>query len=179
MRRWPEVRAGLIAVAIAVGLLDGCPIPSGPERPIMQRRVSPAVVDVVDAIDGVRQTLLRPFRPIRDLGRLRQRWRLFASASRARYRMRIEARTAPDAPWQLVFRALDDDHDALAEPIHNRHVRGAWNPHTIAGKRPGYARFARWIGAEVLALEPRFTEVRIAQERIVIGERGGSPAPAS
>lgn len=170
--RWPHARAALIALAIVVGLLDGCPIPRGAERPVMERRVPPAVVDVIDAVDRVRTTLLRPFRPLADAAKLRQRWRLFSGANRSRYRMRVEARTG-DGDWELVYRVLDDDHAFRADAIEQRHVRGAWNPHAIAGARPGYPAFARWIGGEVLAAFPRYTEVRVAQEKIAIRARGG------
>ncbi len=173
MTRWAAMRAGLISLVIVVGLLDGCPIPARSERPVMKQRMSPAMVEVVDDLDRVRRTLLRPFRRIGETARLRQRWKLFAGASRHRWRMRIEARTGPTAEWQLVYRVLDDEHDLLAGPIEYRRTRGAWNPHSTQGPRAGYPTFVRWVAGEVLAREPSFMEVRVVHERIEIGPRGG------
>lgn len=171
--RWAAIRAGLIALAIVVGLLDGLPIPAAHERPVMKRRLSPGMVDAVDEIDRVRKKLLEPFRPIGEALRVHQRWKLFAGASRKRWRMRIEARTGPTAEWQLVYRVLDDEHDFLAGPLEYRRMRGAWNPHSTLGPRGGYRPFATWVGQRVLDAYPAYTDVRIHHERILIGPRGG------
>ncbi len=171
--RWPAIRAGLIALAIVVGLLDGCPVPSPSERPVMEARLAPELVAAIDTLDGVRQTLLRPFRAIGDTARLRQRWKLFSGANRRRFRMQIEARTGPGAAWELLYRALDDEHAFLAGPIEYRRVRGAWNPHSRTGPRVGYPAFVRWVAGEVFERRPQYTEVRVRQQRIVIGRRGG------
>jgi hypothetical protein len=171
--RWAAIRAGLIAVAILVGLLDGLPIPAGSERPTMEKRVSPAMVKAVDAIDEVRVKMLRPFRPVAEITRVRQRWKLFAGASRKRWRMRIDARTSAGAEWELVYRVLDDEHAFMADALEYRRVRGAWNPHSVRGPRGGYQSFVTWVGRRVLAAHPQYTEVRVQQERILIGPRGG------
>jgi hypothetical protein len=169
-----EVRAGLIGLAIALGLLDGCPIPNASERPAMERRVGPRTVAAVDALDGVRQVLLRPFRPLAELAGLRQRWKLFAGASRLRFRMSVEARTSltTDA-WQLIYRPLDDEHDRFAGPIEYRRVRGAWNPSTSRGPRSGYAAFVTWIAGAIFDRDPAVVEVRVRMEKIEIGLHGG------
>lgn len=171
--RWAAIRAGLIALAIVVGLLDGLPIPAPSERPTMEKRLSPGMVRAVDAIDDVRSKLLVPFRPIGEVTRVRQRWKLFAGAARKRYRMRIEARTGPSAEWQLVYRVLDDEHDFMADPIEYRRVRGAWNPHSKLGPRSGFGSFVTWVSRRVLDAYPAYTEVRVQFERILIGPHGG------
>lgn len=172
-RYWREIRAGLVALVIAVGLLDGCPIPSAGERPVMKRRLTPGMVEAVDALDEVRRELLRPFRRVGELAGLRQRWKLFSGASRNRFRMHIEARR-DDGDWELLFRPLDDDHDFMADEIHYRRVRGAWNPSTSYGPRGGYGPFATWIAEEIFALDPAYVEVRVRMEKVVIGPHGGS-----
>lgn len=171
--RWAAIRAGLIALAIVVGLLDGLPIPVAHERPKMEQRLTPEMVDAVDAIDRVRKQLLVPFRPIGEHLRVHQRWKLFAGASRKRWRMWIEARTGPTAAWEVVYRVLDDEHAFMADPLEYRRVRGAWNPHSTLGPRGGYRPFATWMGQRVLDAFPAYTEVRFQQERIYIGPRGG------
>jgi hypothetical protein len=171
--RWAAIRAGLIAVAIFLGLVDGLPIPAGHERPKMEQRLTPGLVKAVDAIGEVRVEILEPFRPLTELTYVRQRWKLFAGASRKRWRMRIDARTGPAAEWELVYRVLDDDHDFMASTLEYRRVRGAWNPHSSRGPRGGYHSFCQWVGRRVLAAFPAYTEVRVQHERIRIGPRGG------
>jgi len=173
-RWWPPLRAGLIALVIAVGLLDGCPMPSGSEeQKYLREYVGPGAVRAVDATDRVRKTLLRPFRFIGSLGNLRQRWKLFAGAPRKRYRMWIEARTAPTASWELLYRPQDDEHEYLGDELAYRRVRGAWNPRGSGGPRGAYASFATWVAKAIFAREARFREVRVQMERIEIDEGGG------
>ena len=50
-RRWPEVRAGLIALAIALGLVDGCPLPA-PEH------VLPWQAPIVDVVRPIQHAIL-------------------------------------------------------------------------------------------------------------------------
>lgn len=173
MGAWPHVRAALIALAIALGLADGCPSPrNGAERKIADQRLGKDVAAAVARVEGARAWALRPVAPAAELFGLRQRWKLFAGASRKRYRMAIEVRAAGE-PWRLVFRPHDDEHDLLAAQIAYRRVRGAWNPHTTYGARGGYGPFAAWIADEIFARDPRAAAVRVQMERIVIGRHGG------
>jgi hypothetical protein len=163
----------LIALAMVVGLLDGLPIPAGAERQVMEKRLSPGMVAMVDRIDRIRQKLLTPFRPVGETFKLRQRWKLFSGAADRRYRMRIEVRRDDSAEWELIYRVLDDEHAFLAAPIEYRRVRGAWNPHTTSGTRGGYPAFVGWVAGRVFARMPDVAEVRVVQERIVIAPHGG------
>lgn len=173
MRFWPELRAGLITLAIALGLLDGCPSPrNGSERTLARQRMGTTLAELVASLERTRVRLLEPVRPAAELFGLRQRWKLFAGAARKRFLMSIEAR-ADGEPWRLLYRPHDPDHDFLADQIAYRRVRGAWNPHSTYGARGGYAPFARWIADEIFARDPRMTEVRVQMERIVIGGHGG------
>jgi hypothetical protein len=171
--RWAPIRAGLIALAIVVSVMEGCPVPAASERPVMERRLPHGAVKAVDEMDHVRGQLLRPFSKLFEITRVHQRWKLFAGASRKRYRMRIEARAGATAEWQLVYRVLDDDHAFMAGAIEYRRMRGAWNPHSTHGPRGGYGPFVQWVAQRVLASNPAFTEVRVQHERILIGPHGG------
>src|ERR1044071_7169766 len=93
-KRWPSLRATLIALAIVVGLVDGAPIPT---LRVMER-FSPALQDAVTALRDVQATLLAPFRPIKDTFAVSQRWSVFATTGGVRYRMWVEARDG-DGPW--------------------------------------------------------------------------------
>lgn len=173
MRWWPHVRATLIALAIALGLVDGCPGPrNGAEQRIAEQRLGPGLAGVVSRLERTRARVLRPLRPATDLFGLRQRWKLFAGAARKRYRMAIEVRDAGETTWRLVYRPHDDDHDYRAAQIGYRRLRGAWNPHSTYGARGGYAIFVRWIADRIFAEEPRADGVRVRMERIEIGAHG-------
>lgn len=171
--RWAAIRAGLIALAIFVGLLDGLPMPTPSERPTMERRLTPGMVKAVDALDEVRLEILEPLRPVSDGFHVRQRFKLFAGASRRRFRMQIEARTGPTAEWQLLYRVLDDEHDFMAPALQYRRARGMWNPHTKHGPRGGFNPFAKWVAQRVFDADPAYADVRVQYERILIGPRGG------
>lgn len=158
---WPQVRAGLIALAIVLGLLDGCPLPDRAHR-----RWWNAPVD--DVIRPVQRVVLRPFAWIRGGVRFSQRWALFAGASAHRYRLEVKGgRTS--GTWDLLYRAGDPDHRAYADELEDERVRGAWAPYDREQER--YRDYARWLSRRVLADHPEYTVVRLSFERVVI-ERG-------
>ena len=171
---WPQVRAGLIALAIVVGMLDGCPVPRGRrEHQRMVSRIGPELSEVVDGIDRARRFALEPARPVLELARLHQRWKLFAGAPAHAFRMWIEARSQPGGPWLPLYVANDDRHDFAGDQLGYRRVRGVWNPHSSEGPRAGYPAFVDWIAGQVFARRPEAVEVRVSMERVVIGDRGG------
>ena len=49
-----------------------------------------------------------PFRPLGELLRLRQRWKLFPTAQRDQYLMSVEARGAASRDWEVLYRPGDD-----------------------------------------------------------------------
>jgi hypothetical protein len=169
-RWWPSVRAALIAVAIVLGLADGFPSP----EPRVNKQMDPTWLSVVNAVDAVRKQILKPFKPFSVLVRAHQKWNLFAGASKDRYRMWIEARTGPDAPWDVLYRVYDDEHDFLADQMAYRRMRGAWAPRGSRGPRGAYPAFACWVAREVFARWPDYVEVRIQMERVKVGPRGGA-----
>src|SRR5262245_5053778 len=103
-RSWPRVRAGLIALAVIVGLVDGCPIPRVGRREMehpLERveleqwvrrlgkvgiRTTPealagAVLSTSRRLARVQSLLLTPFEPVREVAQLRQRWKLLPVAN--------------------------------------------------------------------------------------------------
>lgn len=172
MRTWRHLRAGLIGLAIVLGVADGCPLPrNASERRIADQRLGEPLAAATFRLEGARRWLLRPVQPAAALFGLRQRWKLFAGAARRRYRMSIEVRAGAE-PWRLIYRPHDDEHDWLADAIAYRRVRGAWNPHSTYGARGGYQPFASWIADEIFARDPRATAVRVQMEKILIGHHG-------
>ncbi|MBX3156526.1 MAG: hypothetical protein KF773_11040 [Deltaproteobacteria bacterium] len=156
--RWPAARASLIALAIAFGLLDGCPLPEGAGSAERARRW------LLQPVDGVKRDL-----------ELTQRWTLFRKASTRRFRMVVDGLDRRGA-WQLLYRAGDDEHDAYGDMLAYRRMRGTYNPRGQL-ERGQYRRFARWMAQRVLADHPELVVARVRMERIEI--RDGTYTPTN
>ncbi|MFN0250714.1 MAG: hypothetical protein ACKV2T_27790 [Kofleriaceae bacterium] len=177
-RRWPAIRAALIAFAILVGTIDGCPLPPEPHVTAAQR-------PFVDVLRPVQQKALAPFTWITRGLRFSQRWALMQVGPRERLRFTVEGRTsvasanahvAPTNPsessahaprtWVVLYRANDPDHDTFADVLETHHVWGVWNP----TDRPmgQYPAFVRWFTAHVLAERPDLAAVRTKYEKVIL-----------
>ncbi|MBA3463620.1 MAG: hypothetical protein H0T46_26925 [Deltaproteobacteria bacterium] len=156
-KRWPRIRAGAIALAIVVGLIEGCPLPEpGYEAPWQQ--------PIVDVVRRVQRVVLRPFMWIQRTLVVTQRWALFQVAARERYRLELQGRRGGD--WELMFRAGDPDHAAYAGLLLDERVRGAWNP---TDRTPlQFGPFAQWFLGHVLAEDAELSAARIRFERVVL-----------
>jgi hypothetical protein len=162
-RRWPIARAVLIALAILIGLLDGCPLPPSRRTPTWAR-------GAVAELASWRRSLLEPVAWIgRDLD-IQQRWALFRGASRRRFRLYVEGQTTT-GEWVVLFRAGDPTHDAYADILQYRRVRGTFAPsgQSIRGQYPS---FALWMINRVLADHPEFVAGRTRMERLEITPDG-------
>ena len=168
---WPHVRAGLVALAILVGLIDGCPIPSS-------KRVPEGWADGVKSWSRARRIVMTPFKPLGELLRLRQTWKLFPTAKIDQHRMWVEARkSGTKDSWELLYRPHDPDHALWADRIEYRRLRGVWNPGT-KGTRTGYGPFVEWLGGEIFEHREDVDRVRVRMEKITIdpGEGGFIPS---
>ena len=156
-KRWPHARAGLIALAIAIGLVDGCPLPP-------PAYVAPWQEPIVDAVRPIQEAVMRPFAWIGRALQITQRWALFQAAARDRYRLEVRGRTGTRV--DVMFRAGDAAHAAYDELLLDERIRGAWNP----TDRPPlqYAAFAQWFLGRVLADHPALDAAELTFERIVI-----------
>lgn len=154
----------VIALVLAIGLVDGCPIPSN-------KRTIPALLPAVKEMRVLRTQVLAPLRPVRDGFRLHQLWKLFPTASLNQYRMWVEGRAGRDGAWQILYRPLDPEHTFKRDEIEYRRLRGAWNPGRSA--RRGYASFVKWVAGEVFNARPDFDEVRVRMEKIRVNPREG------
>ncbi len=156
-RRWPTIRAGLIAFAIFLGLVDGCPLP--PDRYVTWQR------PIVDVVRPAQQKVLAPFKWVTKGVRFTQRWALMQAAARERFRFTVEGRTA-DGTWTVIYRANDPDRAAFADLLETHHVWGVWNPtDQMMGQ---YNAFVKWFTAHVLAERADLTAVRTKQEKVII-----------
>src|SRR5215510_4616306 len=89
---WPKVRAALIAFAIVLGLIDGCPLPEPEHTPEWER--------------GFVEPLREAQSPVTRLDRVfrvSQQWSVYQAPRATRYRMWIEVLGA-DGVWQLTYR---------------------------------------------------------------------------
>ncbi|MBX3158471.1 MAG: hypothetical protein KF773_21055 [Deltaproteobacteria bacterium] len=156
--RWRDVRAGLIAVAIVLALVDGLPIPPLGEADPWQR-------PIVEAVQPLQRGFLRPFAWItRDL-RFTQRWALFQSASPSRFRMAVDGRDHAGA-WRALYRAGDPSASEDAELLEYRRIRGAWNP--TVRTMGQYPAFVDWLAARLLATHPDLVAIRVRMERVAL-----------
>ena len=152
----------MIALAITVGLVDGCPLPPSEYAASWQR-------PIVDVVRPVQRALMTPFRWITRVFVVTQRWGLFQVAPRDRYRLDVEGRRGES--WELVFRAGDPDHDAYAGLLLDERVRGAWNPTDRAA--PQFGPFSDWFLGTVLADHPEYAAARLQLERVVLAPEDG------
>lgn len=155
--RWRDLRAGLIAFAIVLALVEGCPIPPPHETLPWQQ-------GYVSLIRPVQRAVMKPFAWIPKRLRFTQRFALFQAAEPDRFRLEIVARTATGAE-RIVFRAGDDDGEYARELVQRR-VRGTWNPTDRPTSQWG--SFAEWFANRVFTDHPdvlvvtfRFARIRI------------------
>lgn len=163
-RHWPAIRAGLIALVIVVGMVDGCPIPTN-------KRTKPALLPTVKQLRKLRTAAMGPFMPVRQAFRLHQQWKLFPTASLKQHRLWVEGRPGRDAQWEILYRPLDPSATFMEDEVEYRRMRGAWNPGRSA--RRGYAGFVKWVGTQVFAARPDINEVRVRLENIRVKPREG------
>ena len=158
MRRWPEIRAGLIAIAIGFGLIDGCPLPPPADTPAWER-------GFVEPVRAAQRIALSPMAWVRSVVRVSQRWALYQAPGGQRFRMVIEGEDAGGA-WHVLFRAGDPDHDEDADVINCARVNGSW--HASDHPADQYAAFTGWITARVLERHPELIAARVRIEKIQI-----------
>ena len=162
VRRWRDIRAGLIACAIFLGLVEGCPIPPPHETLPWQRGYT-------SIIRPVQRTILTPFAWLPRELRFTQRFALFQAAEADRFRLEIRARTASGIE-RVVFRAGDDDGEDAAL-LAQRRVRGVWNP--TSRPTAQWPAFATWFAERVFAAHADVTVVTFAFARLRIAD--GTP----
>lgn len=165
-RAWPAIRAFLITLSLAVGLVAGLPVPMSEGA----ARRHPSLARFAAGVAEIQGRVLAPFQVINQPFGIGQRWKLFSGVTSARHRMWLEARR-DDGDFELLYRSHDPEHTFLQRQIEQRRVRGAWNPKkdSVGG---GYSAFARWISKKILAQRPEFSVVRLRMEQVEILPRG-------
>lgn len=166
MRQWPQIRAGLIALAICFGLVEGCPLPPPDRTPAWRR-------PFVEPIRRAQEVALTPVAWIGPKLRISQRWALYQAPSMHRFRLWVEGQDARGR-WHVVFRASDAEHAEDAELIDYTRPRGAWDP---TSKPPGqYPLFASWMTNRVLERHPELVAARVSLEPVTLTTSGFTPS---
>jgi hypothetical protein len=160
--RWPEIRAGLLALVIFFGLVEGCPLPTPGKTPAWQK-------GYVEPIRSAQRVVLTPVRWITPTFRVSQRWALYQAPQLDKYRLWIE-RQDVQGRWHLLFRAGDDAHQEDAQLIDYSRPRGTWDPTSSVPNQ--YAAFARWMTLRVLDRYPEAVASRVRLEKVRITDDG-------
>lgn len=166
------MRAALIALVMAVGLLDGLAIPEGAGK----ERLSPRSRHAAELASRVRGTLLWPFRSVRQALVYNQRWSLFGGAKEERHRLWIEGRRGRKK-WEILYRPHDPEHAWFANGVEYRRVRAAWNVGR-KGRRASYDAFVAWIAERALSERADLSAVRVRLEEGDILPHGGGFQPS-
>jgi hypothetical protein len=164
--RWAHARAALIAIAIALGLVEGCPLPPPDKTPAWER-------GFVEPIRTAQQVVLRPVAWIGRRLRISQQWALYQAPAVDKFRLWIDGRDAAGR-WHLVYRASDPEHAEDEELIDYTRPRGVWDP--VGGTPPmQYPLFARWMTQRVLDRHPEYVAARVQLERVTLTRDGLEP----
>jgi hypothetical protein len=158
--KWPEIRAGLILLAIFFALVDGCPLPEKTSH------------GFIEPIRDAQQLVLTPMSWVRPTLRIAQRWALYQAPTSNGFRLWVEGQDR-NAQWHVLFRAGDDEHQDDARVIDSSRPRGAWNATDVPPYQ--YGTFAKWIAVRVLARHPDFILARIRFEQVRTGPDGMEP----
>ena len=162
---WPEVRAGLIALAILFGLIDGCPLPPKHKTPEWER-------GFVEPLREAQRAVMKPMAWVRPRLRVAQRWALYQSPSTERYRLWIEGQDI-QGRWQILYRASDAEHADDVGFVDASRVRGAYDPTDVP---PGqYQLFASYVTQRVLDRHAELVAARVRLEKVRITEDGFEP----
>lgn len=158
--RWPEIRAGLIALAIFFGLVDGCPTPA---REITPDWLKPSI----ESVRRAQKVVLTPVAWVRWRLQITQRWSLYQAPRVERYRLWVEGQ---DRSWRILYRASDAEHTDDATLLDSPRVRGAYDPTDIIPVQA--VLFARWYTRRVLDRHPELAAARVRLEKVRLTKHG-------
>jgi hypothetical protein len=193
---WAYVRAALLTLVLCSQCISALPSRalnterlSRPEGQralrVLEKVLRPLGAPARETIEGLlitgseravaaRAALLSPLSAVFQSVAIHQQWRLFLSAHKQVFRLRIDTRAA-DADWTLVYRANQEDTLGLAPLLDYRRLRGIYNP-TMQRVHREYPGFSRFIARRILDQHPELAAVRVSLEHIDIGGRHEPPS---
>jgi hypothetical protein len=165
VRRWPQIRAGAIGLAIAFGMIDGCPLPEPNDTPAWER-------GFVEPIRSVQRIAEWPVAWIKPTLRVGQQWAVYQAPGANCYRLWIEGAEEGRA-WRILYRGADPDHTEDADVLESSRVWGAWEP---TDALPGqYKEIGNWILGRALARHPELRVTRMRLEKCALALGGFEP----
>jgi hypothetical protein len=135
--------------------------------------IEDALIKSSERVAAARAALLSPLSTIFQSVAMHQQWRLFLSAHKQVFRLRIDTR-AVDRDWTLVYRANQEDTLGLAPLLDYRRLRGIYNP-TMQRVHREYPGFSQFIARRILHQHPELAAVRVSLEHLDIGGRHEPP----
>lgn len=107
-----------------------------------------------------KKAFLKPFRPVLRATGTGQAWGLFTYPVTHPNRLHISWRPSDDAPWILLYRALDPEYDWHEATFRYRRIRGVYDDNA-SKVRASYTNFCEWVARDVFAEIPEAQQIRV------------------
>lgn len=196
IRRWPTIRAVLVAYHVVAVFVLSFPSPgsvmqrSSWKNPTVQNEfrlwserlrgvgLSLTQAELEDHLWNLAQRYLEvrrvtdaPFHPYAQYAGARQSWRMFVAPQRYPVRVEVSVREG-NGPWRLVYQSRSDQHTWLAEKLNRYRLRRAMFQTAWERERGAYLTFCDWLADQAARDFPEATELMVRQLRY------RTPAPA-
>lgn len=189
IKRWPAIRAVLVAYHVLALLVLSFPSPpsgmkrSAWENPTVQNEfklwaerlsglgwemstaeLDAKLWDLSQSYVGAREKAIAPFVPYGEYAGARQSWRMFVAPQRFPVRLEVMVREGRGA-WKKVYESRSEEHAWLAGLFEKYRLRRV--VFATSWDRDGrhYKMLCDWIAAQVARDFPAATEVQIRQLR--------------
>ena len=187
---WPQVRAGLIAIVLAVSGLLAAPLPTPVTEKDFTTPVSSQEIDLWhdlsqqvgltwtrDEFIGVimvmsngigesHRAFKRPVSNVLSITQTGQGWALFAVPDAYPHTLIVEGQVTKGGKWRTLYRRWDPDYGEvfLADAFEYRRIRGIYDGSTHRAGRT-YKNFTRWVAERAFADWPELQTVRVGMIR--------------
>ncbi len=178
-----SLRAGLLAVVLGIHGFIALPLPSSVREVDLKKPVAAAelqrwshwlgkvgidrspdhlradVLRIGQPVAAFRRAVLKPMQPFLRLTGTGQGWGFFNTPDSYPDQLRVEGRKKGE--WELLFAAMDPEHDHLGPQLRYRRIRGVYDANT---DRPGasYKHLVDWIADQIFQGDPDVTAVRVS-----------------
>lgn len=120
------------------------------------------VIEHGATVGGFRAATLKPLRPALRITGTGQSWGLFTYPNT--YPHRLDVTVLGDQGWQLIYRALDPEHDWRAQTFTYRRVRGVYDDSSFQKAR-SYEHFCKTVAQWAADDFPDVTAVRVSMTK--------------
>lgn len=182
-RRWPEIRAAIIAFVVLFNVLAAVPTPGYVNKQKLNRPIARAELErwvrffgafgietdseglaawYIDFSAGIEETKWKVLTPIlwwMNLTKTHQGWRLFGMPDERPYALKVVARIR--GKEELLYQSGDSEHRYMAGLFEFRRVRALYNPGS-SGPPNTYRGFAKRAADRIFEDRPEVDEVVIS-----------------